>query len=52
MSVSLAITVVLTVLFALAWHDQPARNPGKKPLTGLKVPTRRNVPDSQTQNQS
>ena len=52
MSVSLAITVVLTVLFTLAWHDQPARNPDNRPPTDPNVPTKRDVPDSQTQNQS
>jgi hypothetical protein len=52
MSTSLAITVVLTILFVLAWHDQPARNPDKRPPTVPKVPTKRDVPDSQTQNQS
>jgi hypothetical protein len=52
MSTSLAITVLLTVLFTLAWHDQPARNLNKRPPTDPKVPTKRSVPDAQTQNQS
>jgi hypothetical protein len=38
MSTSLAITVVLTILFVLAWHDQPARNPDKKPPIGQQMP--------------
>jgi hypothetical protein len=39
MSISLAITVVLTILFVLAWHDQPARNPDKKPPMDQQVPS-------------
>jgi len=30
MSISVLTIVVLAVLFALGWHDQPARNPEKK----------------------
>ena len=28
------------VLFTLAWHDKPARNPDKRPPTDPKVPKR------------
>jgi hypothetical protein len=37
MSASLAITVVLMVLFTLAWHDEPARNPDKRPPIDRQV---------------
>jgi hypothetical protein len=42
MSPSLTIIVVLMILFVLAWHDQPARNPDKRlPINQQAPPKQR-----------
>jgi hypothetical protein len=37
----LPITVLLTVLYSLAWHNQPARNPVKELPREPQVPPKR-----------